>query len=126
MYEDPEWVNEAKTAVKITYVEMVSFEEIVESQSKVSAMLDSIDHRAFFIVDLRRLTAMSPQLISNFPAIARLKLVSHPNLDRVINVVDNSFLESVASIFGRVYRKVYFVRTMEEALRQVSVENITR
>ena len=125
MYEEPNWVNNAKTVLKMTFLEPISLEEVVESSNKASALLDTVDHPVQMIVDLLGVQTMPRNFISNFPMVSRLPLVNHRNLDVVINVMDNSFMEAVASIFSRMYRKVNFVRTLDDAYKAANVEQST-
>jgi len=126
MYEEPKWVNDAKTVLKMTFLEPISLEEVVESSNKASTLLDTVDHPVHMIVDLLGVQTMPRNFISNFPMVSRLPLVNHRNLEVVINVMDNSFMEAVATIFSRVYRKVNFVRSLDEAYKAARIENSIR
>ena len=110
----------------MTFLEPISLEEVVDSSNKASVMLDTVDHPVQMIVDLSGVVTMPRNFISNFPMVSRLPFVNHRNLEVVINVMGNSFMEAVASIFSRVYRKVNFVRTLDEAYKVTHVEHSIR
>ena len=122
MYNDPVWVDESKTVILFEYHEPVSVQDIIESQNKAAVMLGAVEQSVQFIVDLRDMKSMPRDLVSNYPAMSRGAMFKQKNFDRVVMVMDNSFMEAIISIFSRLYVKLEFVRTIEQANQNVGVD----
>ena len=123
MYFEPVWLDQGKTIIRFEYRDPVSVQDIVDSMNKATAMLGSVEHNVQFIVDLRGMISMPRDLVSSYPAISRVSIFKQENFGRVVMVLDNSLLESVVSIFSRVYVKIEFVKTMDEAYLMLGVDN---
>jgi hypothetical protein len=106
------WDDDEKTILRWVPRGNLNIDEFQEGISKIKASLDEAEGPLALILDERDLQYVSPAVIGRFPDAAkgmsgRLKLV--------IVVGARGFAETLGKLFARVYTKLEFVSTLEEA-----------
>jgi hypothetical protein len=111
-----EWGDEAKTFTVTRVVGAYEPMEIADSVDDIAALMDTVDHKVSVVVDFTGAAALPRGMISHMPAIARR--MGHPNGSKILVIVGASrTLRALVDIFSTVYRKVYYVETLDEAAR---------
>ncbi len=82
----------------------------------IATLMDTVDHKVSVVVDFTGAAALPRGMIAHMPAIARR--MGHPNGSKILVIVGASrTLRALVDIFSTVYRKVYYVETLDEAAR---------
>ena len=113
------WDNDEQTIVKFVYSDPVTVEEIRQMDEGASEMLDTVSHSVVVIADATTVTRLPDDLLTSYPLLARNRGFRHPNLRASIMVLNNTFFESLLSIFGRLYGKMRFSHSLQEAYNMV-------
>jgi hypothetical protein len=114
-----DWVNDSKTCILLTYGKGWDWDDFFAASPKVAGMLDSIDHTADTLHDVRN-TAIPRNVISQFPKFTRGSVsLKHPNAGVLVFVGVHPYLKILTQMFQKLYadlgRRVFLVNTMEDA-----------
>jgi len=113
------WTDDTHQCVHIIYGMYWTWDEFFKIDDTARTMLDSIDHKADFILDLR--DAILPKnVVGQFPRFAHgAASLTHPNSRLVVLVGTNAHLRTLLGVFQKVYsvaaRRVFLVDTLDEA-----------
>jgi hypothetical protein len=113
------WTDDTHQCVQIVYGMYWTWDEFFKIDDTARAMLDSIDHKADFILDLR--DAILPKnVVGQFPRFARgAASLTHPNSRLVVLVGTNPHLRTLLGVFQKVYavasRRIFLVDSADDA-----------
>ena len=112
-----EWDNEDKTIIRVTMGEY-TWDDIESSSRQEQEMLDGINHKVDFIVDITS-TKIPKDVLANFQKFAAAPPYTHTNAGLVVIVGANRFHATITEIFGKVHKpladKLAMASTVEEA-----------
>ena len=116
-----DWADDSKTCIVLTYGKGWVWDDFFAASPVVAEMLDSIDHPADTLHDVRN-TTIPQNVISQFPKFTRGSVsLKHPNAGRAVFVGVSMYLKILAQMFQKLYaelgRKVFLVNTIEEAFQ---------
>jgi hypothetical protein len=114
-----QWDNDDRTIIKFIYEDPVTVDEIRQMDGGVAAMLDSVRHPVVAIADTRLVTMLPQDIMTSYPLLARNRGFTHRNLRASVMIVRNAFFESLMAIFSRLYGKLHFARSLEEAYEMI-------
>ena len=122
------WDNEEKTIIRIDFVGEFTWDDINAIAHEEQVLLDSVEHKADFIVDLEKVI-LPKDTLANFSKIVSTPIIMHPNAGLIVVIGTNRFVEAILNIFGSVYKqgeKIVTVASLEEAYKAIKEQQLRR
>jgi hypothetical protein len=116
-----DWSDETHSCIHAIYGHGWDWPEFFATDETAKAMLDTLDHKADFILELEDVV-LPKNVVGQFPQFVRgAASLTHPNSRRVVIVGSGSHVQILLSIFQKVYpaaaKKVFLAASADEAHR---------
>jgi len=124
------WDNEARTIIRYDVVNPWSFEELWGAVHQDNSMFDNINHHFYLIFNGTDVQTVPDNPVSKLKVLAE---VIHPDLELIVIVGSNLWLQTLGNLFYRMYghklgslQGVWNARTVEEARELISIHAQTK
>lgn len=117
------WENDEQTIIQFDFVGKWTWDEFHTVYPQNLAMLDSVDYKVAFIVDMLRSDGLPGGALRQLKRVADL---NHPNGGLTVYVGLNPLLSALGAAFRRIYPQsaaIYpfdFARSVEEAHAKIA------
>jgi hypothetical protein len=111
-----EWANPEQTILLYVYSDPIEVDAILQSDKQVDSMLGDRGITPA-VIDARQVRKLPTNLLGSYPKLAREGGNLRSRVSPVYCVIDNYFVEQIATIYNRLYSRFQIVRTVEDALR---------
>lgn len=117
------WDNDEKTIIRYCYDSQWTLSDFNEAYTESRALLNTVDHKVHFIIDIR-----DSHILPN-GALSRGRTITnspHPNEGRTAIVGANAVIRAVMNLFRRIYgakfeeSKFIFVDSLENARQELN------
>ncbi len=109
------WANVEQTIIRWDYPRQFSWEDYEHARQRSHALADSVPHELCTIFEVSAVVSLPESMLANFHRLAQ---DVPENVIITIVVGTSGFLAMMGRVFSRVYGRVTFVNTLEEAHRQ--------
>lgn len=118
------FTDETQQCIHVIYDEGWDWYEFFETDETAKAMLNGLDHKADFILELAS-QVLPKNVMGQFPKFVRgAASLTHPNSRRVVIVGSSHHLTVLISVFQSVYpnasKRVFLTETVEKAAQILS------
>jgi hypothetical protein len=108
------WGNEAQTLLVMRVHEPYTADEFVDGVEAINALMGMVDHRVCPAVDFSTARTLPMGALANYRRIA--SKMGHPNSTGGLIVIGaHRTVQSLLEIFSKVFRKIDYAETLEEA-----------
>ncbi|NDJ54784.1 MAG: hypothetical protein GYB68_17075 [Chloroflexi bacterium] len=109
------WYDKSRRMILCELIDPWTAQESAVNMATIADLMDEVDYKVPLVIDMTNGTLPFGTL-RELPQIGSMRHTNHPNNGGTIIIGAQGFTARVADIFSRVFSRIDFVDTMDDAL----------